>query len=174
MRWPSEFAVLLGWSALLTPVFQAATISGTVRGPDGTPFEGAFVQAQNTKSKITVSVLSDRQGHYLVPNLSAGEYELRIRAIGYKSDPRTGLSLTTAQNSPADFALQKGMVRWNDLSLYQGKVLLPESKGKDFVAVKFARNDQEERCASQGSFQLFSLHSSVCHLSATLQRSAAP
>jgi hypothetical protein len=52
MRWPSKFAVLLGLSALLTPAFQAATISGTIRGPNGTPFEGAFVQAQNTKSNI--------------------------------------------------------------------------------------------------------------------------
>ena len=48
---------------------SAATISGTVKGPDGTPFEGAFVGAQNSKTKITVSALSDKQGHYQVTNL---------------------------------------------------------------------------------------------------------
>src|SRR5882762_701535 len=31
-----------------------AEVTGTVKGPDGAPFEGAFVQATNTKPKITV------------------------------------------------------------------------------------------------------------------------
>ena len=37
---------------------DAATITGTVAGPDGKPFRGAFVQAKNLKTKITTSVLS--------------------------------------------------------------------------------------------------------------------
>jgi hypothetical protein len=32
---------------------------GTVTGPDGAAFRGAFVQARNATTKITVSVLSD-------------------------------------------------------------------------------------------------------------------
>ena len=43
---------------------HGATISGTVKGPDGAPFKGAFVQAQNTKTKITVNVLSHKDGSY--------------------------------------------------------------------------------------------------------------
>src|ERR1700736_3765408 len=39
----------------------AATISGTVTGPDGAPFRAAFVQARNAKTKITVMVLSDNK-----------------------------------------------------------------------------------------------------------------
>ena len=38
----------------------AASVTGTVKGPDGAAFRGAFVQAVNTKTKVTVSVLSDR------------------------------------------------------------------------------------------------------------------
>ena len=55
---------------------DAATITGTVTGPDGKPFRGAFVQARNLKTKITVSVLSDNTGKYRVENLSPGEYRL--------------------------------------------------------------------------------------------------
>ncbi len=33
----------------------AATVAGTVKGPDGAPFEGAFVQAVNSKTRISVS-----------------------------------------------------------------------------------------------------------------------
>jgi hypothetical protein len=61
---------------LAAPAF-AATVTGTVKGPDGAPFEGAFVVAVNSKTKISVSVLSDRQGRYRVENLPAGEYDVR-------------------------------------------------------------------------------------------------
>jgi len=45
-----------------TSLAQAATITGTVTGPDGTPFRGAFVQARHAGLKMTVSVLSNNQG----------------------------------------------------------------------------------------------------------------
>ncbi|HMF28548.1 MAG TPA: hypothetical protein VKE42_07235, partial [Candidatus Cybelea sp.] len=37
----------------------AASITGTVRGPDGAPVRAAFVQARHGKLKMTVSVLTD-------------------------------------------------------------------------------------------------------------------
>src|SRR6516162_8543623 len=68
---------------LMATTASAATISGTVKGPDGAPFRGAFVQARNAGTKITVSVLSDSQGHYKIPDLTAGDYRISIRAPGY-------------------------------------------------------------------------------------------
>jgi len=50
---------------------DAATIMGTVKGPDGQPFRGAFVQARNAQLKMTVSVLTDKEGRYVVENLPA-------------------------------------------------------------------------------------------------------
>ncbi|HKD25109.1 MAG TPA: carboxypeptidase regulatory-like domain-containing protein [Xanthobacteraceae bacterium] len=110
---------------------DAATISGTVTGPDGQPFRGAFVQARNLKTKITVSVLSDNNGRYRVENLLAGEYRLQMRAIGFKADPKSGITLAADQNATQDLALQQGMVRWSDISMHQGKKLLPEARGKE-------------------------------------------
>ena len=117
--------------ALSASAANAATIAGTVTGPDGAPFRGAFVQARNATTKITVSVLSDTAGHYQVPDLTAGDYRLSIRAPGFKSDPKSGITLTAEQNAAADFGLQKGLVRWSDISLYQGFKLLPEAHGKE-------------------------------------------
>ena len=51
----------------LAAVSHAATVSGTVKGPDGAPFKGAFVIAQNTANRISVSVLSNKDGHYEIP-----------------------------------------------------------------------------------------------------------
>jgi hypothetical protein len=126
----SKILMFITSLASLASFSRAATITGTVKGPDGTPFEGAFVQAQNVKTKITVNVLSDKQGRYRVEKLPAGDYALRIRAIGFKADPRNGVSLAADQNGSFDFALEKGQVRWSDLSYYQGKQLFPEAKWK--------------------------------------------
>lgn len=121
---------LLGFSLSAT---QAATVTGVVKGPDGSPFPGAFVEAQNTKTRMTTSVLSDPQGHYQIDKLAAGEYRLLIKAVGYRSDPRTGVNLAENQKASFDFALQKGTVRWNEISFYQALQLWPAAKGKELI-----------------------------------------
>jgi virginiamycin B lyase len=126
-----------------------ATISGTVKDPSGVPFKGAFVQAQNTKTKIYVNVLSDKQGRYLIQSLPPGEYEVRANAVGYKSDPRPGVKLGGGESSSLDFAMEKGMVRWSDLSVYQGKKLLPDGKGKQLLSAEcFACHGFQSRMAA--------------------------
>lgn len=112
----------------------ATTITGSVKGPDGAPFMGAFVIAENSQNKMTISVLTDKQGHYHLANLPPATYTLRIRAIGYKSDPRPDVRLASDQKSISfDFVLQNGPVRWSDLNTYQGRMLLPKTKEHDLA-----------------------------------------
>ena len=126
-----SFLCLVGLIVLLSSVCHASTITGTLVGPDGTPFQGAFVEAQNVKSRMTVAVLSDRRGHYQIENLPAGQYRLLIRAVGYRTEPRTGVSVTADQHVSFNFSLQKGAVRWNEISFYQAMQLWPAGKGKN-------------------------------------------
>ena len=123
----------IGLFVCASSVSDAATLSGTVRGPDGAPFRGAFVQARHAQLKMTVSVLSDRQGRYSLESLPAGDYRLQVKAIGYKADSRSGVALTADQNASFDFALQAGIVRWTDISIYQGLRLLPDARGKQVL-----------------------------------------
>src|SRR5712692_3608104 len=104
----------------LVPFAYGATVTGTVKGPDGASFRGAFVQAQNSSTKILISVLTDKDGRYRIENLPAGQYQLQVKAVGYRTDPRPGVSLAADQNASYEFALEKGAVRWSDLSQYQG------------------------------------------------------
>jgi len=112
---------------------DAATITGTVAGPDGKAFRGAFVQARHIAAKMTVSVLSDNAGRYRIDNLPAGDYRLQMRAIGFKANPMSGITLAADQTLNQDLALQQGVVQWSDLSMHQGKKLLPEARGKDVL-----------------------------------------
>src|SRR5713101_2256774 len=88
--------------SLALPAF-GATITGSVKGPDGKPFTAAFVIAENTQNKMTVSVLSDPQGRYHIANLPAATYSVRTRAIGFTSAPRTGVQLTGDQKASSGY-----------------------------------------------------------------------
>src|SRR5579864_7169265 len=131
----TRFALGLGSviAAVSSVGADAATITGTVAGPDGKPFRGAFVQARHIATKMTVSVLSDNAGRYRIDNLPAGDYRLQLRAIGFKADPKNGITLAADQMLSQDLALQQGVVQWSDLSMHQGKKLLPEARGKDVL-----------------------------------------
>jgi virginiamycin B lyase len=133
MRLVNKIPLSLALTISLAPTAFAATITGTVRGPDGQLFMGAFAVAENTQSKMTVSVLSDAQGRYRIGNLPAATYKVQITAIGYASDPRTDVRLTSDEKASVDFALQKSKVRWSDLSTYQGRQLLPKTTGHDLT-----------------------------------------
>ena len=51
-----------------------------------------------TEQDVGEGVLSDKQGQYQhFANLPAATYALRIRAIGYNSDPRTSVQLTATE-----------------------------------------------------------------------------
>src|ERR1700687_6109564 len=98
MRLQLRLLALVGAIVMLGSVCRSATITATVKGVDGAPSQGAFVEAQNAKTRITVIVLSDSQGRYRIENLPSGEYRVQIRAVGYRAEPRTGVNLTADQN----------------------------------------------------------------------------
>lgn len=128
-----RFLVLVCAIVLFGSVTRSATLTGTVKGVDGAPFQGAFVEAQNTKTKINVIVLTDSQGHYRIEKLPTGQYRVQIRAVGFRAEAKTGVNLSADQNASFDFALEKGIVRWSDISQYQAKQLWPPAKGKDLI-----------------------------------------
>src|SRR6266852_1579269 len=133
MRLLNKGLGLLGLYVFLVSTCSAATITGTVKGADGAAFQGAFIEAQHSKTRITTIVLSDSQGRYSVPDLAPGDYRVTIRAVGFHADPRSGVTLSADQNASFDFSLEKANVRWNEISEYQATQLWPPAKGKDLI-----------------------------------------
>src|SRR5579863_7637399 len=118
MRPACKSAAFIALVLFLASIAYGATISGTVKGPDGKPFKGAFVEAQDMDSRIATNVLSDKDGRYQIENLPEGQYQLMARAVGYRFEPRTGIQLVAGQNATYEIALEKGTVHWTDLSIY--------------------------------------------------------
>jgi virginiamycin B lyase len=86
-----------------------AALQGTVSSGAEGKMEGVVVSAQRSGSPITISVISDKQGHYRFPRarLAAGDYAVRIRAVGY--DPEKLLTAKVRDGGAArlDIRLKK-------------------------------------------------------------------
>src|SRR5258708_27708344 len=113
MRSSAPFGVLgfIVFAAALTAPADAATITGSVKGPDGAPLRGAFVQARHAGLKMTVSALTDNQGRYVAENLPERDYRLQVREVGFKADIKAGVKLTADEDAGFDFALAATPVR---------------------------------------------------------------
>ena len=70
------------------PSQSPAALSGQVSSQEEGAMEGVVVSAKKDGSTITVSVISDKQGHFGFPanRLDPGHYVLAIRAVGYDLD----------------------------------------------------------------------------------------
>jgi hypothetical protein len=118
--------------SVLASAASAATVTGTVTGPDGKPFMGAFVVAENPQTKMTVSVLSNQEGRYHIGNLPAATYKLRITAIGYRGEPRSdGAACRRPEGASFDFALEKSRCAGAISAPIRAGKLLPKTKDHD-------------------------------------------
>jgi virginiamycin B lyase len=84
-------------------------LAGEVRAPDGAPLEGVPVTAAKANSTITVTAITNDQGHYSFPadRLSPGAYTLTIRATGYDLDGKPAATVAAEQTATADIKLKK-------------------------------------------------------------------
>jgi streptogramin lyase len=97
------------------------SVTSTAEGVQENPMEGVLVSAQKQGSAITVTVVSDAQGRFRFPDgrLSAGQYSLRIRAVGYDlAGPQTvelgaaGADVAIKLTKTADLAAQLTNTEW--------------------------------------------------------------
>jgi len=132
MRRAAEVLLLVAVFALVAHAEPGGTIAGSVKGPDGAPFKGAFVAARNVKTKATMYVLSDARGKYSTDKLSPGAYEVWAASVGYKSSVqgRAKINVEEGKTQSLNFAMQKTPVQWSQLTKYQAGTLMPEAPGK--------------------------------------------
>src|SRR6266481_388034 len=75
---------------------SSAALTGQVTSTPEGPMEGVLVSARRVDSTVTVTVVSDAQGHYAIPQkrLEPGHYSLKIRAVGYELDDPKAVQIT--------------------------------------------------------------------------------
>jgi hypothetical protein len=65
------------------------SIEGSVQGPGGAAIPGASVAVRNAGISQARQVRTDGSGHYIVCNLTPGEYEVTLESTGFATLRRT-------------------------------------------------------------------------------------
>jgi len=118
MRKNLLLATIAGLTALIihagpdSPPVQAqaaAALAGNVSSAQEGPMEGVVVSAKKDGATITVSVVTDTQGHFSFPasRLEPGRYTLKARAVGYDLDGSHAIDVAAGQAVQAELKLKK-------------------------------------------------------------------
>jgi hypothetical protein len=99
------FAALISISATLFAQ-AVGTISGTIKDGTGAVIPGATVTALNQGTGVTREALSDDSGHYALPLLPVGTYNLSTALPGFRSAQSHDINLEVQQSRVLDFVLE--------------------------------------------------------------------
>jgi hypothetical protein len=89
---------------------NAADLQGVVRDPKGDVVPGASVTARNTATNSSRDAMTNDDGFYKIVNLSPGEYEVTVKAQGYKNAVVSSVKITVGQTANQDIPLEVGDV----------------------------------------------------------------
>jgi streptogramin lyase len=103
------FLVLDGFAQTGAMNLGAVGLSGQVTSAKEGPMEGVLVSAKKKDSTITITVASDKSGHYRFPKakLDAGSYTISIRAVGYDLDSPNTVDISAQNPATDDLKLHK-------------------------------------------------------------------
>jgi Carboxypeptidase regulatory-like domain len=85
-----------------------ATISGTVTDPSGATVAGATVEIREASTGSINRTISDDAGQYVVPFLLPGNYTITVKANGFETLTRTGITLQAQEHPIIDLPLKVG------------------------------------------------------------------
>jgi len=103
-------AIVVGVTQYSTIQAQVpSALTGQVSSAAEGAMEGVLVSAKKAGSNITITVVSDKSGRYTFPanRLDAGQYSLRVRAVGYDLDGAATVEVAARKSTTRDLRLQK-------------------------------------------------------------------
>jgi hypothetical protein len=113
-RWSVRIAVLFLFCLILpfgitrAQNRSTAEIVGTVTDPDGKTVPNATVKITNKTTGASVQVTTNKDGAFDAPYLDPGPYTVEVKAIGFQTLVRDGISIELDQTARVDGQLKLG------------------------------------------------------------------
>jgi len=87
---------------------QTGTITGTVTDPSGAAIVGATVTVTNENTGVSQTTKAGADGHYVVPLLTVGTYDVEASSSGFQTVTHKGITLTVGATPVVDLKLPVG------------------------------------------------------------------
>ena len=111
-RKPITLAALIIFAvAMLVQGQQAAsaTLTGTIKDPNGALVSGARVSATHRDTGTTREVSTNENGDFVITNLATGVYDIKVSATGFEERTVSQIRLQVGQASNLDISLAIGI-----------------------------------------------------------------
>jgi len=103
-----SIAIFGSMPVLLNAQVAGARIAGTVADGTGAVIAGAQVTVKNTANGLGRELITNESGYYSAPNLPPGRYTVTVSARGFKSEVRSGITVTVGADLAANSTLEIG------------------------------------------------------------------
>jgi hypothetical protein len=100
----------LSGSASLQAQVVGATLTGTAADANGAVVPNAAISIKNTSTGVAQELVTNSAGFYTAPNLLPGNYQITVTAPGFKTEVRSGVTLTVGEQQVLNFSLNVGQV----------------------------------------------------------------
>ena len=90
---------------------ERGTVTGTVRDSSGAVVANAAVKITNTATNTAISTTSNDSGDYVVPNVAAGTYTVRVQKQGFRTFELVSVPVDASTSVRADAVLEVGAAR---------------------------------------------------------------
>jgi hypothetical protein len=85
-------------------------ILGTVTDPKNAVISGAKITITNQNTGVSATLPTDDRGDYIFTRVQPGVYTIRVENAGFRTIVQTGVTVSVAKDSRADFAMEVGAV----------------------------------------------------------------
>jgi outer membrane receptor protein involved in Fe transport len=89
---------------------QSSQITGLVKDPSGAAVSNAEIEIRNPATGVITTVRSNESGYYTLPYIAPGQYEITVRAPGFRPLTRSNVVIDIQQHARLDVELQVGDV----------------------------------------------------------------
>ena len=117
------------------------TISGTVTDSASRVVPNVSITIVSTATGVSRDVTTNEEGFYSAPNLLPGDYEVSFQKKGFRTDKKSGITLTVAASLTLDETLRVGSV--NESVSVQSEIPAVQTTSSDISTVVNATTVRE-------------------------------
>jgi hypothetical protein len=136
---------------------KSGVIVGTVLDSGGAAVPGSTVTVINSETNVTLTAVTDENGSFTVPYLSAGPYAIEVEKAGsgFAKYRRPDITVSTAQTVKIEVKLQTGVI--SETVVVTGEAAQLQASNATVQGLVNERTVQVLWCSTK-SQQLWNLH----------------